>query len=295
MLASIICLAVANRTSSAKPRTVAFVSGAFSLADSKDGGAILTVSNMGPGDSVTGTVTIRNTGTGTGALALSMMNLTDSPGVNHGALSGALGLQLTDITHGSDAAVYSGGLGAMPEQRLVTLSAGDARTYRFTVDIADHGSPGSAAGGDNAFQGASARVDYRWTLSQAAGGRCQSRVEGGPGPNRLIGTEGGDLMFGRAGPDRIKGLGGPDCIMGGPASDHLFGGSGSDRLEGGRGRDRIWGGPGSDVIIARGSRRDWIRCGDGADTAVVDRRDLTFSCETVRRQSPEGSAAQSSR
>ena len=121
MLASIICLAVANRTSSAKPRPVAFVSGAFSLADSKDGGAILTVSNMGPGDSVTGRVTIRNTGTGTGALALSMMNLTDSPGVNHGALSGALGLQLTDITHGSDAAVYSGGLGAMPEQRLVTL------------------------------------------------------------------------------------------------------------------------------------------------------------------------------
>jgi Subtilase family/RTX calcium-binding nonapeptide repeat (4 copies) len=98
------------------------------------------------------------------------------------------------------------------------------------------------------------------------GAPCSNLVQGTRRGDRLRGTPGGDKLFGRGGRDRLNGLAGEDC------------------LNGNRGRDRIAGGPGDDTLRARDGKRDYLNCGAGDDTAVVDRRDRARNCETVKRR-----------
>ena len=86
----------------------------------------------------------------------------------------------------------------------------------------------------------------------------------------------------RNGPQRAFGEAGRDVIQLGFGNDTLSGGAGPDRLAGGRGHDRILGGPGSDRLRSRDGERDHVNCGEGRDTAIVDRKDRVAFCERVR-------------
>ena len=94
---------------------------------------------------------------------------------------------------------------------------------------------------------------------------CSNLIRGTKKKDKLKGTAGPDRMIGRAGNDRLKGQASADC---------LIGGGGSDRLKGG---------PGDDEIAAVKGGRDKVKCGDGHDRAVVDRRDKVRNCEQVKR------------
>jgi Ca2+-binding RTX toxin-like protein len=281
-------------SSPATPKLQSSAHGALSESNSLNGGAILSASNLAPGGSVEGEVTIGNTGTGTGSLSLSTARLSDSRGPGGGALSKALDLEVTDVTAGSDLPIYSGKLGAMPVSRLVTLTSGDERTYRFVATLADTGTARSGSPADNVYQHASIRVDYMWTLSSSDAPSCGDLMRGDSDANRLVGTSAGDRILGRAGADVIRGRAGADCALGGAGPDSLHGGRENDRLRGGRGSDRIGGGGGRDVLLGgRGSdvlnARDWrhdkVRCGAGhRDVAFVDSQDAVRRCEIVHRR-----------
>lgn len=99
---------------------------------------------------------------------------------------------------------------------------------------------------------------------------------------KVTGTSGADLLRG-GDDDLILGLGGNDRLYGDDDDDRLLGGPGNDRLYGGDDNDRLDGGPGNDVHYARDGERDFVACGQGRDTAYVDRSDRTTACEVVKR------------
>jgi Ca2+-binding RTX toxin-like protein len=292
----------------AGPKTRLVASGALSLSNSGEGGAIFTASNLGPGHSTEGSVTITNTGSAPGSLTLSASELSDSPGTYGGTLSEVLDLSIAES--GTDTTVYSGKLDSMPEQQLGPLAPGDSHTYRFSVGLPDSGNPTADWSGENIYQRASSSIGYEWTLTEAEGGdpeppeaapgsppltppgspppTTQERTDEGPltgtsHADTLVGTAGDDLIYGLGGADRIFGMGGADSVFGGSGADRIHGDAGNDRLWGGPGRDHIYGGSGSDVIFARDGERDFIDCGRGRDVAFVDQHDVTRGCEVVRR------------
>ena len=88
------------------------------------------------------------------------------------------------------------------------------------------------------------------------------------------------LLHGGGGADFLSGRKGRDEIRGGSGRDRLLGGPGPDKLVLGRGReDTGIGGAGNDVIRARDGKRDFVRCRQGVDHAVVDTKDRVSGCE----------------
>lgn len=291
---------------SARPGIQTFSSGAMSVSNSKDGAAIFDLSNIGPGISDEGEVTIGNSGAAPGTLALSSLGLSDAPGIYGGALSEMLELRIADVTGGADVEVYAGALASMPEMQLGTLVAGASRTYRFSVGMRDGGSPSSPYVDDNLYQRAAMSLGYQWTLTETEGGieppeplppdpavpaggssppvdarSAQRPLVGDAHPNSLVGTPRHDLIYGLGAADAIFGRGGDDYIFGGAGADRLHGGLGADRLRGGTGPDAIAGGEGPDVVFARDGEADFADCGAGADTVFVDAHDRTRNCESV--------------
>ena len=143
---------------------VVAANGDLDLQSSLDGSPILTASNLAPGDSASGQVTVANAGAGSGAFTLNRHTLTDTPGAGGGALSARLQLEVIDVTSpASPVAVYSGPLGSMPQRGLGTLLPGQQRTYRFEANLPEGGTA------DDAYAGAAASVTYRWTVSSDSG------------------------------------------------------------------------------------------------------------------------------
>lgn len=143
-----------------------FSSGSLSMSNSKDGAAILTASNMKPGDSATGTVDIQNTGTINGTFSLSRSALNDSDGANPmSAKLNVVAKDCGDFASGTptcdvgDPNVYSGTLGAMTgSYALGSYAANDKHRYQFTVTF------DSSAG--NAYQGDSSTATFQWDAVQ---------------------------------------------------------------------------------------------------------------------------------
>jgi spore coat-associated protein N len=153
----------ASFTSKSANPSNTFSAGNLAQSNSKEGAAVLTTAAMVPGSSANGTVVIKNTGDVAGTFSLSKTGLTDTPGANGGQLSGVLDLKVEDVTNGaSPVTVYSGKVGAMGAQTLGKFTAGEARTYKFTVTFPDGGTPASATTGDNAYKGSSMSVGYQW-------------------------------------------------------------------------------------------------------------------------------------
>jgi Ca2+-binding RTX toxin-like protein len=279
------------------PRLLSSAHDALSISNSRDGETIFKATNLAPGDSTTGTVTIGNSGTVPAALSLSMADLSDASGPNGGRLSSVLDLRVTDVTAGSDIAVYAGRLDALPATQLLNLSPGDERVYRFVVGLPDRGDALGPGRGDNRYQGASETATYAWTLAGSGGARCGNLLRGRPGGDRLVGTGLGDRILGRSGTDAISARAGSDCVRSGAGADRTHGGRGRDRLHGGQGADILDGGPGEDVlssgagndlIRSRDGRPDVVNCGRGhRDRVLADQRDDVRHCE-ITTEGPAG-------
>lgn len=148
--------------SSANPANT-FSSGTLSVANSKAGTAILSASNLRPGDPAqTGTIDIENDGSLTGTFTLARGTVSNSDAVNPlaaklnvtvvdcGTFSGATPPACGD---GDDASKYSGTLADMGTTgheigALGTFAAGAKHRYRFTVAL--DGTAGNAYQGDSA-------------------------------------------------------------------------------------------------------------------------------------------------
>ena len=127
-----------------------FASGIFTHSNTLNGTAIVTGSNMKPGDVKTGEVTIKNTGTIAGTFKVTESNVTN------GFTNNNLQLKIDDLTGGSQ--VYAGPLGGAGAITLESYDPGEAHTYRYTVTFKDTA--------DNNDQGKNASADYTWTAIQ---------------------------------------------------------------------------------------------------------------------------------
>jgi spore coat-associated protein N len=139
-----------------------FSSGTLTMGNSNAGTAILTASNLRPGEAPqAGTVDIENTGSLSGAFTLVRGAVTNSDTTN--PLDAKLNVTVVDCGtfagatpptcgDGDDAGKYSGTLAAMGTTALGTYNANVKHRYRFTVAL-----DGSAG---NVYQGDSATVAF---------------------------------------------------------------------------------------------------------------------------------------
>jgi spore coat-associated protein N len=152
-------------STSANPSNI-FTAGTLTHSNSKAGAAILTATNMRPGDTAPGTVDIQNTGSLSGNFSLAK-TATDAAAPS---FSSKLTIVITDtgdpgclVACPGPVVVYSGTVAAMGTQALGTFAAGATHRYSFLVTFPNTGAPG--AGADNAYQGASTSVLYTWTAT----------------------------------------------------------------------------------------------------------------------------------
>jgi hypothetical protein len=149
--------------SSANPSNT-FAAGTLTILNSKEGTAVLTASNMKPGDSSTGTVDVQNTGSLSGAFTLAKSGVVDSDGTN--PLSAKLDLVVKDCGDFSsgtptcdagDPQKYSGTISAMGTVALGTFAANEKHRYEFTVTF------NSSA--NNNYQGDTSSVQFDWNAA----------------------------------------------------------------------------------------------------------------------------------
>jgi len=155
--------------SSANPANT-FASGTLSIANSKDGTAVLSATGLKPGAAATvGTVDIQNSGDLSGAFTVVRTTPIDSDLVN--PLSGNLNITVIDCGtfvgavpptcgDGDDVNKYTAGTVAQmgtPGHLISTLgtfAAGEKHRYQFSVQL-----DGSAG---NVYQGDSSTVEFDW-------------------------------------------------------------------------------------------------------------------------------------
>ena len=138
------------------------VSGAVSIANSRDDQALFSASAMRPGEGVSGTVTIGNSGDIAGVFAVRASGVADSPGPNGGKLSQRVRLVLFDITDmGDPVTVFDGHPADFDGVELGTFAPGEERDYLFSATLPD-------GPGDNAYQGAGMSLGFRWDAGTAS-------------------------------------------------------------------------------------------------------------------------------
>ena len=139
-----------------------FTAGSLTMVNSKNAAAIFTSSpNMRPGDTVSGTVDIKNAGTLTGGFTLSKGTLSD----NHATILMSTQLNFvvddcgTDLDCSSiDGNVYTGTLANMgTNYALGTFASGEEHRYQFTATF--------DANAGNTYQGKSSTVQFLWDAS----------------------------------------------------------------------------------------------------------------------------------
>ncbi|MGD4069811.1 hypothetical protein QT636_22575, partial [Xanthomonas citri pv. citri] len=132
--------------------TVAVTSGSLSHANDHNGGT-LSIDGIKPGDTRTGSLTLKNDGTLDSTLTLQETKSTNS------FAAGALKLKITKA--GTDAALFDGNFGDLDDATKVDLGAlkvGASTTVNFEVSM-----PESA---DNTNQGKSAGASYSYVTTQ---------------------------------------------------------------------------------------------------------------------------------
>lgn len=127
-----------------------FSSGSLLQSNSKSGVAIVTGSNLKPGDVRSGEVTIANTGSLAGTFKLAETNASNAFG------AGDMTLKIDDVTGSKVVSVYSGDIGKVAAEGigLGSYAAGEAHTYRFTATFSKEA--------PNSDQGKVAKADYEW-------------------------------------------------------------------------------------------------------------------------------------
>jgi hypothetical protein len=195
VLAALAAVAFAQVGSAPAARlTATAAEGSFEVTNSDDGQPIFAASNIAPGGSADGTVTIEDTGSAAATLVLRRGSLLDAPGLGGGILSERLELRVVDVTvPGKPHTVYAGPLATMPDRPAGELQPGEARTFEFTATLPDAGE----ASFQNAVQGASTTVAYAWIAEESGEGgeeEGEEKEEGGKEPGG--GEEGGKVPGG---------------------------------------------------------------------------------------------------
>ena len=144
-----------------------FTAGTLTMSNSKGAGAILTASNMKPGDATTnatGTVIIKNTGSLAGTFKLTRTALSSSDGTY--PMANKLNMTVTDCGADQDCTlttdnsnVYTGTLAAMTS--VITLGTPWAvnaqHTYQFVASL--------DSSADDNYQGDNASATFQWDAS----------------------------------------------------------------------------------------------------------------------------------
>jgi hypothetical protein len=139
-----------------------FTAGTLTMANSKDAAAILSATNMKPGDTVSGTVDIKNTGSVSGAFTLGKTALTNTDTTN--PMAAVLDVVVTDCgtdvdcTAGTSTNVYTGTLASMGTGlALGNFAANAEHRYKFDVTL--------NAGAGNVYQGDNSTATFTWDAS----------------------------------------------------------------------------------------------------------------------------------
>jgi hypothetical protein len=145
------------------PPQLLYTSGKIKMSNSCNGAAIVSAERMKPGDSVRGTVVIRNRSKQRARFWLTPRRVVDAPGPQGGRLSNRLRLYVIQVNNGRVGTrpprmLYRGTIAGMPTIPLGTFRPGRRVTYRFVVTfpMKDRAVP------DNAYQGSGVRVDFLW-------------------------------------------------------------------------------------------------------------------------------------
>jgi hypothetical protein len=153
-------------STTANPSNI-FTAGTLTHSNSKAGAAVLTGSNMRPGDTASGTVDIKNTGTLSGVFSLAKTVTADSTAPAN-PFATKLTVVITDqgdptcvVSCPAPLAVYSGTVSGMGTVALGTYAAGATHRYSFVVTFPD----GGPNGADNVYQAATTTVLYTWTAT----------------------------------------------------------------------------------------------------------------------------------
>jgi hypothetical protein len=147
-----------------------FTSGTLSMSNNKSGAAVLTVSNMKPGDTQSGTVDIENTGSLSGTFSMTASNITNGGNASPSTypMAGKLNLTIADCgtfvgatapscpsSPPASGNIYQGTLAAFSGNKsLGTFSAGEKHRYIVFANF--------DASADNNYQSATSSVDFTW-------------------------------------------------------------------------------------------------------------------------------------
>ena len=166
MLASAVAVgSSASFTATSANPSNTFAAGSLEITNSKEGLAVLTASNMKPGDAATtGIVDIQNSGTLAGDFTLSTSAVTNSDSAN--PLTAKLDLVVKDCGDFSsgtptcdagDPTVYTGTIDGMGTETLGSFDADEQHRYQFSVQL------NSSA--DDDYQSGDASVQFDWDAS----------------------------------------------------------------------------------------------------------------------------------
>jgi hypothetical protein len=128
---------------SATPANIV-VAGVLTHVNSQEGQVMISASNLVPGVSRSGTMTLTGTGTVDGVFTLSAASLINTPVSPR--LSDVLTLTVDDLT-GAPQNLYRGTISGLASVGLGTIAAGASHTYRLTLSY-------PAGANDAALQGA---------------------------------------------------------------------------------------------------------------------------------------------
>ncbi|MEO7753077.1 MAG: TasA family protein [Terracoccus sp.] len=145
----------ATFTSQSSNTISSVTSGTLTQSNSKSNAAIFTLTNMKPGDTVNGDLTITNTGTLPAAFSLTEVSSTNAFSADN------LTLKISNTTSGT--VVYDGTFGGLKDgvkNDLGTFAPSASGLYRFTVKL--------SADAANVDQGKSASAVYQWDATQLA-------------------------------------------------------------------------------------------------------------------------------
>jgi hypothetical protein len=154
--------------------------GSIVHSNSRLGQFIFQASNVVPGGSTAGSVTIRNEDAIDGDFVLTESNLVDTQlGAGGASLAHQLNLRIEDVTDpAAPITIYpidnpngptDNNLSDIGTLHVATLHPGESRTYKFTATFPDGGLPPSATTGDNAFKGTGMSTDFAWTSTSISG------------------------------------------------------------------------------------------------------------------------------
>jgi hypothetical protein len=145
-------------------------SGDVVIQNSLEGLPIVSASNLQPGQTASGQVTLQNTGTVRGYFYLAPLDLVSPVGPGGGTLADNLIVRVNLTKSGTTTTKFNGPLSKMGTITAGRFSPGESGTYTFVVQAKNTGIPprptvSRPVRGDNKYQGTSASVTFGWSTS----------------------------------------------------------------------------------------------------------------------------------